>query len=817
MSTFFQDLRYGLRMLFKNPGFTFTAIVTLALGIGANTAIFSVINAVLLRPLPYEEPEQLVAVWESDTRRAEQRSTFSYPNFFDLRTRNSSFENASMYYTSSKALTEIETPVNLTAAVVSSEIFSVLKSRPLIGRTFTADEEKPGELVVVLSYTVWQRQFGGDPGVIGRSIKLDDRLHTVIGVMRSGFQFPIQADPVELWVTSALDATPVDGEPPQTDNRGSHYMQVIARLKPGVSIDQARADATVIAKQLEAEYPDENTYKGINVFPFHEDIVEDYSQALWLILGAVGCVLLIACANVANLFLARATVRYKEISIRAALGASRWQIIRQLLTESSLLALSGGALGLLVATWGSDALINLIPRDLPRLSEINVDWWVLGFTLVVSFATGIFFGLAPALQAAKVELTEAMKESARSGVSRHRSRLRNTLVVAEVAIAVVLLVGAGLLLQSFSKLQNVTLGFETKNLLTASISLPDARYPKPHHSAQFYKQVVERIQGLPGIVGASAIVPQPLSGNIFRTSVNFEGRTFAQGETPRTMFRSASLDYFRTMGIGLINGRDFVEQDAEKAKLVAIVNEAFVKAYFPDENPLGKLVQPGVSVDPDTNGKPPWREIVGVVRNVKHMNLNREYDPELYVPHAQVPMWSMGLVIRTAGNPEDLARLVQAEVSAIDRDVPVYDVKTMDQYLGTAVAQPRFNALLLGMFGLLALTLTAIGLYGVIAYSVAQRTREIGIRIALGAQTTSVMTMVVRHGLVLTSIGLLIGVAGAIYLTELLAKMLYNISPTDTMTFLWTGVVLSAVAFIASVVPARRAAKVDPMVALRHE
>lgn len=814
MQSFLQDARYGARMLFKNPGFTITAILTLALGIGANTAIFSVVNAVLLRPLPYPEPQRLVSIYETNKQKAELRSAFSYPDFFDLRAQNSSFEQIASFYESSVTLTGIETPLNLQAIVTSADLFTVLKANPLLGRGFMAEDEQPGgTFAVVISHTLWQKQFGADPNIIGRSLKLNDRLYNIVGVMPAGFQYPISADPADLWITLAVDAIRTPDDAPVTENRGSHHFQVIGRLKPGVSLEQVEADVETIAAKLEQQYPKENTYRGMKVYPFHEDLVSDYGSALWIILGAVGCVLLIACANVANLLLARATVRHREIAIRAALGASRWQIIRQLLTESILLSFGGGVLGLLLAWWGTEALVRLIPDDLPRLSEINLDWWVLGFTFAISFTTGILFGLAPALQAAKIELTEAMKESARTGVSRHRARLRNILVIAEVAIAIVLLVGAGLLLQSYNKLQKVSLGFDPNNVVTASVELPDARYPKPEQIAQFYQQLLERVQATPGVTNASAIMPQPLSGNVFRTSVEFEGRTFAPGETPRTMFRANLLNYFDTMKIQMVNGRDFTKQDTDKSQMVCVVNEAFVKAYFPDENPIGKRVKPGISVTKET----PWREIVGVVQNVKHLTLQRDFDPELYVPHTQVPLNSMGLVVRTDGDPKGMAKIIQAEVNALDKDVPVYNVKTMNQYLGSAIAQPRFNALLIGMFGLLALTLTAIGLYGVIAYSVAQRTQEIGIRMALGAQTTDVLKMVVRQGMILTCIGLVAGVAGAFYLTKLISTMLYNVSPTDRMTFLYAAAILLGVALIASFVPARRASRVNPVIALRDE
>jgi putative ABC transport system permease protein len=798
--------------------FSLVAVLTLGLGIGANTAIFSVVNAVLLRPLPYAEPEQLMAVGESDTRNPVTRGSMSYPNFFDWRAQNSTLENLASYYTTSIALSGIDTPVTLQSATVSANLFATLKANPELGRWFTAEEEKPNsQLAVIISHRLWQRQFGGDPNITSRTIKLNDRLFQVVGVMPAGFQFPIEADPVELWVPLAVDAIKSeDDDRPMTEQRGAHLFNAIGRLKPNVTREQAEADLGAIASNLEKQYPEDNTYHGAKVQPFHEDLVNNYREALLIILGAVGCVLLIACANVANLLLARATVRHKEIAVRTALGASRWQVIRQLLTESSMLAFAGGMTGLLLAWWGTEALVWIIPDNVPRLSEINIDWWVLGFTFLVSLVTGILFGLVPAVQATRVELTEAMKENARGtgSTSRQRSRMRSALVITEIAVALVLLVSAGLLLQSFRKLQTVQLGIDPHNVLTAGVDLPTTRYPKPEQTAEFYKRLTERLRALPGVENASAIMPLPLSGSQFRTGVNFEGRTYPQGEVPKTQFRVASLNYFNTMKVEMVSGRDFNEHDTDKSQYVAIVNETFVKKYFPDENPIGKRVKPGVSVSQET----PWREIIGVVKDVRYnQTLSRELDAELYVPHAQCQFGFMGIAVRTTGEPRALAKALQAEVMAIDKDIPISDVKTLDQFLGTAIAQPRFNAVLLGMFGVLALVLTAIGLYSVIAYSVAQRTQEIGIRMALGAQTTDVLGMVLKQGLSLTGFGLLIGIVSAYYLTRLLGTMLYGVQPTDLMTFLWTSVILTGVALVACLVPARRAAKVDPMVALRYE
>jgi len=819
MNNLIQDLRYGLRMLLKKPGFTVVAIITLSLGIGANTAIFSVVNAVLLRPLPYQQPERLVAMWESNKRRLEGKGSMSYPNFYDVRAQNQSFERLASYYTNNVALTGIATPVNLRSAVVSADLFALLGNKPEQGRWFLPEEGKPGGSTgraAIISHGLWQRQFSRDRNIIGRSIVLNGKPYNIVGVMPAGFQFPIEADPIELWVTSAIDGEKSDPkERAQDEQRGSHFLSAVGRLKPGVTIEQAQADVSLIADKLEKQYPDTNTQHGVLLVPYHNDLVADYRTALWIILGAVACVLLIACANVANLLLARATARYKEIAVRAALGANRWRVIRQLLTESLVLSLIGGVLGLLLAWWGTEALVRLIPADLPRLSEIGIDAPVFGFTLLMSAVTGVVFGLAPALQASKIELTEAMKEGGRAaGTGGGRARLRNSLVVAEIALAMVLLVSAGLLLKTFRKLQQVDLGFNTNHVLTASVEIPESRYPKPEQAATFYKSLVEKVRTLPGVESASAVIPQPLSGDTFIISFDVEGRNIPKGDQPSAHFRAVSTDYFSTMKIPVLSGRDFTERDDEKSPPVIIINEAFAQKHFPGENPIGKHLKPGISLEGPTQ----WREIVGVVKNVKHrQSLTRDYEPEYYFPHAQMPIGSMSLVIRTKNEPTGLAGVIQRAVNSLDKDVPVYRIKTLDQYLGTAVAQPKFNAMLLSLFAGLALLLTAVGLYGVMAYSVAQRTQEIGVRIALGAQTQDVMKMVLRHGLTLAVIGLLIGAGAALALTRLMAGLLYGVTPTDATTFLLIALMLTLVALLACYLPARRAAKVDPMVALRYE
>jgi putative ABC transport system permease protein len=816
LGNLWQDLRYGARMLLKKPGFTLVAVITLALGIGANTAIFSVINAVLLRPLPYSEPARLVALWESNSQRLETRGSISYPNFFDWRAQSRSFERMGAYYTAPMALTGVTTPVNLQAATVSPDLFAMLGARPQLGRLFVSEEEKPGNRVAIISHGFWRRQFGGDPNVVGRAVTLSGKQFSIVGVMPAGFQFPIEAEPAEVWVTSSGDGEKDSlNNPSSYEQRGAHFLQAIGRLKPGVTLEQAQAEMKVIAGALEKQYPDSNTRHGVNLIPYQKDLAQDYSEALWLILGAVGCVLLIACANVANLLLARATVRYKEIALRSALGASRRRVIRQLLTESLLLSLSGGLLGLALAWWGTAALISMIPEDVPRLAEISIDRWVFGFTLLISVVTGVAFGLAPALQASKVELTEAMKEGSRSaGAGGGRGRLRGALVVAEIAIALVVLIGAGLLLRTFRRLQQVDLGFDARNVITATVTLNDARYPKPEQAAAFFQNLLDRVKALPGVEAASAVVPQPLSGDTFIFSFDIEGRNIPKGERPVSHFRSIGLDYFSAMKIPLITGRVFTERDDARGAAVMIVNEAFAKRYFPNENPIGKHIKPGISLE----GAPLWREIVGVVRNVKHrQSLGDDYEPEYYAPHAQMPINSMSLIVRATNEPRGLASAIQREVQSIDRDIPVYRVRTLEQYLGVAVAQPKFNALLLGLFAGLALLLTSIGLYGVMSYSVIQRGQEFGVRIALGAQTRDVLGMVLRQGLKLTALGLAIGLAAAYALTRYMRALLFGVKATDPWTFAAIALLLIVVALVACWIPARRATKVDPMVALRSE
>jgi putative ABC transport system permease protein len=808
METFFQDLRYGTRMLLKQPGFTVIAVMALAIGIGANTAIFSVVNAVLLEPLPFPEPDRLMIVYESRIDRGASRSSVSYPNFADWRDQNQVFEHMSSYHNSDFILTGDGDPARIQGAVVNADLFPLLGVAPILGRAFLPEEDKPGDSgrAVMLGHRLWQTRFNADPGVIDRSLVLGGKNYTVVGVMPEGFQFPIGSDPVDLWSTVAIDSG-------MFEQRGAHYMQVIARLKQGVTIDQAKAEMDGIAANLERQYPDENLHRGVNIVPALESMVGDVRPALFMLLGAVGCVLLIGCANVANLLLARATTRHKELAIRAALGASRWRVVRQLLTESVLLSMAGGALGLLVAMWGTDVLVAVSRDDLPRAAQIGLDGRVLAFTFLVSILTGVSFGLVPALHSSKTDLTESLKEGGRGSTEgAHRNRLRAVLVVGEVAVAIVLLAGAGLLIQSLRRLQQVNPGFNPHNVLTFSIGLPEVKY-KPEQQVDFYRQLQARLNSLPGVKSSSAGTPLPMGGDRMRVTFETEGRPIRKGELPATEIRTIGLDYFKTLGIPLVKGRDFTERDDKKAPAVIIVNEAFARQFFPGEDPIGKFITPGISADDDES---PRREIVGVVGNVKHRSLSVEVDPEAYEPHAQLT-FDMSVLVKTETDPLGIVSAVQSEIRAMDKDLPAYNIKTLDQYLAASVAQPRFNTLLLTLFAGMALLLTAVGLYGVMSYSVNQRTHEIGIRMALGADRSDVLRLVVGQGMTLTAIGVGVGLTGAYFLTRLLESFLFGVSSTDPATFTAIALLLVAVALAACFVPARRATRVDPMVALRYE
>ena len=817
------DIQYGFRQLIKNPAFTFIAALTLALGIGANTAIFSVVNALLLKPLPFPAPQQLVAFGMTDTRqkgKQENLNSLSYPDFFDFRTQNRTLSSIAVFRDRAFALTSEEGATSLRGVKASAEFFDVLGVKPIMGNAFTQADEKagggPGGFKVVLSHDFWKKRFGGDTNVLGRNLVLDRRQFTVIGVMPAGFQFPIQAEPIEFYVTIAEDAATPDGAKPMTEERGNHSLESIARLKPGATIDQAQADLSTIAANLEKQYPNTNSYFGVAFKPLREELIGDVRTALYVLFGAVICVLLIANANVANLLLARASVRGKEMALRAAMGASRTRIIRQLLTESLLLAGLGGSFGLLIAQWGTEALIRTVPQNIPRISNIQLDAAVLAFTLIISLATGIIFGLVPAWQASHVDLNSALKTGARTGTGgEHKHRLRNALVMAEVALALVLLVCAGLLIQSFARLGNVSPGLQTERLLTARVQLPGVAYPKNENIIAFFDQFLPRIRALPGVESASTIVPLPLSGSNMVTSFDMEEHPLPEGQQNGAPVRIIATDYFKTMGIPLRQGRVFDENDRFDSPPVVIVNERFANKFFPGQNVIGKRIKPGFSAD-DKGEK--MREIIAVVGNVKHLSLKNDDSPEMYLSRTQIPFDIVSLVVHTnVSNPATVTSAIRKELAAMDGSIPLTSVKIFDEYISRSLARPRFNAMLLSIFAGTALILTAIGIYGVLAYSVSQRTNEIGIRIALGAGQSNIFRLVVGQAMMLVAISVAIGLAGAFAATRLMNSLLFGVGAWDPVTFASIVLLISAVAFLAAWLPARRAARVDPIVALRAE
>jgi putative ABC transport system permease protein len=822
METLWQDLKYAARMLVKKPGFTAVAVLTLALGIGANTAIFSVVNAVLLEPLPFHHPERLMAVWMTGLKGGmANKGHLSYPDFADFRSQNRSLERMAAVNTNDFTLTGSGEPYRMTGAIVSPDLFPLLGVSAEAGRTFTPEEDLPpgvkGNHVVLLSHHLWQQRFGSDPGIVGRRLILNSRSYTVVGVMPASFAFPIQPIPVDLWTTHAVMKETADGSTPMTDERGAHYLTVIGRLKPGVTQAQAQADLSAVAAQLEKQYPDSNANKGCMLVPAHEDLVGDIRPALLVLIGAVSCVLLIACANVANLLLARSTTRQREMAIRTALGAGRKRVMQQLLTESVLLALLGAVGGVLLALWGTDALIALSPADIPRLANARLSIPVLGFTFVVALITGVLFGLAPAFQSTRAALSESLKEGGRgTSEGAAHGRMRGALVVAEMAIALVLLVGAGLAMQSFLRLAAVNPGFDAQRVLTMSIDMPGARYVTNEQIAQTSRQLLTGIEGLHGVRSASMSFPLPLSDNNMGVVFGIEERPLEKTDLPGTALHVVEPGYFRTMGIPLKTGRDFTPEDTLKSPLVVIVNETLAKKYFPNEDPIGKRVQPSINVEPGSKTDP-MREIVGVVGDVRFRSLRSETGPEMYGPEAQLPFGELSIVIRADGDPAQVIGAVRETLRRMDPDMPLYEIQPLEHYVAGALAQTRFNSLLLGIFSGVALLLTAIGLYGVTSYSVAQRTQEIGIRVALGAQRADVFRLVVGQGLRQSALGLVLGLGAAFAVTRTMASLLYGVSATDPPTFGGTSLVMLLVTCAACYIPARRATQVDPLVALRYE
>jgi predicted permease len=814
METLLQDIRYGIRMLAKNPGFTAIAVLTLALGIGANTAIFSVVNAELLRPLPFRDPAQLVRVASANARIHTVSGAVSYPDFADWRSQNHVFQDMAAYTDSSFALTGIEQPAHLQAATVTAGMFNLLGTLPELGRGFGPEDDESHHHVVILSHSLWKERFGGDPQIIGRVITLDNSAYTVVGVMPASFQYLLQREAPALWSSFGPLRESATDSSTMTDQRDAHFLRVIARLKPGVTLAAAQANMDVIAASLGKQYPDSNKYFGARVVSEQEELTHSIRPALFVMMVAVGFVLLIACVNVANLLLARATGRTREIAIRSALGAGRQRVVRQLLTESFLLALLAGALGLLLAIGGSAALVRFGPESLPRIAEIRMDGWVLAFTMGLSLATGMLFGLAPALQVSQGNIVDALKEGALSSTAgRGRQALRSSLVIAQMALALVLLVSSGLLIRSLVHLQNVNPGFDPHNVMTSNVDLPDAKYTDAR-KAQYFKDLMPQLKALPGVQSAAGIYPLPMGGDEIRTSFQVDGRPVAKSEEPHTSLRDITPDYFATMRIPILQGRDFGAQDEVASTPVIIINEALARQVFPGENPIGKHIKPEVA---QGASEPVMREVVGVVGNVKFHDLSDEWAPESYLPYGQISFGSLTLVVRTAQDAHSLARPVAEAVRSLDKDLPTYAPKTVEEYLNSTVAQPRFNTYLLGIFAALAMLLTAVGLYGVISYSVAQRTHELGIRLALGGQPRDMLRLIIGQGLRLAIFGVCLGLAAAFALTHFLSSMLFGVSSTDPISYIAVVSLLLVVVLLACYIPARRAMRVDPMVALRYE
>ncbi|HYY56582.1 MAG TPA: ABC transporter permease [Pyrinomonadaceae bacterium] len=808
MQGLWQDFRYGLRILLKRPGFTTVAVMALALGVGATSAVFSIVNAVLLHTLAIEEPERVMMLWENNQARNHPEVEVSYPNYVSWREENHVFEEVAALPSVNfdMTLTGTGEPQQVEATTVSANFFSLLGSRAAVGRTFLPEDEKAGApTVVVLSNGLWKRRFGSDPKVLGQKLEVEGESATIVGVMPPDFDFP---KGVELWAP----LTPIPGG--WTEQRGFRVLRAMARLKPGVSVEQAQSEMDAIARRLGEEFPKENKGYGVTIIPLVKSIFGNARPALLILLGAVFLVLLIACVNVANLLLARAATRQKEIALRLALGASRSRLVRQLLTESLLLALMGGALGLLLATFGVEYLVALAPQDIPRIGRAGINIQVVGFAFIVSFMTAIIFGLAPALQSSRPELNEALKEGgAKSQGGARAKRLRSFLVVSEVALAVILMVGAGLLVRSFNNLQRIDPGFNAENVFTARVALVQSKYPDEPEQKAFFAQLLERVKTLPGVESAAVVLMRPLSGTVgWDPPFAVEGQTpEEQTANPYSNYEAISPGYFHTMSIPLVRGRDFNDQDRGDAASVAIVNETMARKYWPGQEPIGRRLKFGKA-----NSNAPWLTVVGVVRDVRY----REWDgvrPDIYVPFLQDCEYRTDFVVRTKVDPLSLSESFRREVYALDKDQAVASVTTMEELVKAALARPRFNTLLLGIFAALALALSAVGVYGVMAYTVTQQTHEIGVRMALGAQSADVLKMIVGQGLKLIAVGLFIGVAGALLLTRLMSSLLFGVTATDPLTFAGVSALLAAVALLACFIPARRATKVDPMVALRYE
>ncbi len=813
-----QDVRFGLRMLSKNPGFTIVAVLTLALGIGANTAIFSVVNAVLLRPLPYKEADRLVTIWERNPKEGYEQNNPAAGTYRDWKAQSQAFEQMAVFDANEGFnLTEAGEPMRLTGTAVSADLFPVLGITPERGRNFMSEEEIPGrDQVAILSYNLWQTRFGADPRIVGKVIVLDGKSRTVIGIMPPKFRFPGMTgvllgswvnQPADIWVPLALDQG-------AWNQRGNHYLQAIGRLKRGTMIEQARAEMDTIQQRLEKQYHGNFMGTHTKLVPLQQQSVASIRTALLVLLSAVAFVLLIACANVANLLLARAARRQKEIAIRVALGAGRSRLLLQLLTESSVLAIFGGIVGSLLAMWSVRLLVAGVggeaSNSIPGWNDIRVDTTVLAFTLGISLMTGVLFGLVPAWHGTKTSISGSLSEGGRgSSESRRGNRLRSALVVFEIALALMLLIGAGLMIQSFVLLQKVNPGFNPAHVLAMELDLPDSKYSDDPHRAAFFSQLVERVQALPGVESAAASVAVPFVHRGPNWAINVEGRSAdPNGKWLTADWSAITPDYFRAMGVPLVKGRVFTAQDTAESQPVIMINAAFARRYLPGQDPVGKRIEVGEK----------QRAIVGVATDFRQLGFDAEIRPDMYTPNAQTP-WSSSrvIVVRSAGDPVSMMRALRTTVQALDKDLPIITLRSMDTILSSSVAQSRFRTLLMGLFGASALLLATIGIYGVLAYSVSTRLHEIGIRMAIGAQVIDVLSLVIGQGMRLVALGVIIGVLSALALTRVLRSLLYQVAPTDPLTFAAVSLLLVFIALVACWLPARRATKVDPMEALRYE
>ncbi len=807
MDTWLKDFRYGLRMLLKKPGFTVVAIIALALGIGANTAIFSIVNALLINPLPFPKVERMVAIWEKLPSQGVDRNETAIANYFDWKAQNNSFENIALYSWWNANLSGVEPPERLQGFIVTANFLDTVGIQPALGRTFLPEEEQPGkDQVVIISNGLWKRRFAADPNIINQPIAINGISRLVIGVMPEDFNYPMG---MEVLVPTAYT-------PQQAGNRTSHGSLTIARLKEGSSLAQAQSDMDVIAERLEQQYPQSNTGRGVALYPLLTDTVRHYRAALSVISIAVGFVLLIACANVANLMLARASGRAKEIALRTALGATRWRIIRQLLTESVLLSISGGLVGVLLALWGVETLKAALPGDAARYligwRNVGINFEVLAFTLSLSVLVGIIFGLAPALQASKTNLNDSLKEGgSKTSAGGHRNRLRSALVVCEVALSLILLIGGGLAIKSFWGLLKINPGFNTENVLTMQISLPRVRYDSEPKRQAFFEDLTRRVEGLAGVESAGLVNYLPLGNSNSSSSFIVEDLPVPPpGQEFDGRHRVCTPNYFQAMNITLLQGRGFTAQDRQGAQPVAIINETMAREYWNGEA-IGKRFR--FTGEPARN---PWMTVVGIIKDVKH-ELYSPVIAEYYLPMAQDVWSTMCVVTHTKVEPMTLAAAIRQEVSTLDQDQPVYQVNTMEQVRSISVLPFSFSGLLLCIFAAIALVLAAVGIYGVVSYAVTQRTHEIGIRMALGAKTNDVLKMVIKQGMLPAIIGLSIGWLAAFALAQVLGSALVGVSPKDLSAFVGIPFVLALIAFIACYIPARRATKVDPMIALRYE